>query len=97
VALAMMSFVQASLPSGFRQALLAVMVDAQGEKARIFVHLTAADANGDLQSLEPSQRLFDSVVVMISEQRRRGGSELHRLVLRLRPTDRGASIDVTVT
>jgi hypothetical protein len=97
VALATMSFVQASLPSGFGQALLAVMVDAQGEKARIFVHLTAADANGDLQSLEPSQRLFDAVVVMISEQRKRGGAELHRLVLRLRPTDRGASIDVTVT
>jgi len=97
VALATMSFVQASLPSGFRQALLAVMVDAQGEKARVFVHLTAADASGDLQSLEPSQRLFDAVVVMISEQRRRGGAELRRLVLRLRPTDRGASIDVTVT
>jgi hypothetical protein len=73
------------------------MIDARGEKARLFVHLAAADAIGDLQSLDPSQTLFDAVVAMISEQRRRGGADLHKLVLRVRPTDRGASVDVTVT
>jgi hypothetical protein len=97
VAVETMSVVQASLPGGFRQALLTVMIDARGEKARLFVHLTAADPSGDLQSLDPSQSLFDAVVAMVSEQRRRGGADLHKLVLRVRPTDRGASVDVTVT
>jgi hypothetical protein len=97
VAVETMSVVQSALPGGFRQALLTVMIDARGEKARLFVHLAAADAIGDLQSLDPSQTLFDAVVAMISEQRRRGGADLHKLVLRVRPTDRGASVDVTVT
>jgi hypothetical protein len=97
VAVQTMSVVQASLPGGFRQAMLTVMIDARGEKARLFVHLCATDANGDLQSLDASQPLFDAVVTMVSEQRRRGGADLHKLVLRVRPTDRGASIDVAVT
>jgi hypothetical protein len=96
VAVETMSVVHASLPGGFRQALLTVVIDARGEKARLFVHLCAADMNGDLQSLDPSQSLFDAVVAMVSEQRRRGGADLHKLVLRVRPTDRGASVDVTV-
>jgi hypothetical protein len=96
VAVETMSVVHASLPGGFRQALLTVVIDARGEKARLFVHLCVADLNGDLQSLDPSQSLFDAVVAMVSEQRRRGGADLHKLVLRVRPTDRGASVDVTV-
>jgi hypothetical protein len=97
VAVETMSVVQASLPNGFRQALLTVVIDARGEKARLFVHLAVADLDGDLQSLDSSQRLFDAVVAMVSEQRRRGGADLHKLVLRVKPTDRGASVDVTVT
>jgi hypothetical protein len=97
VALETMSVVQASLPEGFRQALLTVVIDARGEKARLFVGLTASDAKGDLQSLDPSQRLFDAVVAMVSEQRRRGGADLNKLVLRVKPTDRGVSVDVSVS
>jgi hypothetical protein len=96
VAVETMSVVQASLPGGFRQALLTVIIDARGEKARLFVHVAATDMNGDLQSLDASQSLFDAVVAMVSEQRRRGGADLHKLVLRVKPTDRGASVDVTV-
>jgi hypothetical protein len=96
VAVATMNVVNASLPGGFRQAMLTVVIDARGEKARLFVHLAASDANGDLQSLDASQPLFDAVVAMVSEQRRRGGADLHKLVLRVKPTDRGASVDVSV-
>ncbi len=96
VALEAMSLVQASMPHGFRQALVTVVIDAHSGKARLFVHVTVADDRGDLHSLDPSQRLFDAVVAMVSEQRRRGGADLHKLVLRLRPTERGASIDVVV-
>jgi hypothetical protein len=91
-----MALVQASLPVSWRQALLTVVIDAQAGKARLFLHVAAVDDAGDLQSLDPSQRLFDAVVAMVSEQRRRGGADLRKLVLRLRPTERGASIDLVV-
>jgi hypothetical protein len=97
VAVETMAVVHAALPRGFRQALLTVVIDAQGEKARVFVSVTAADAQGDLVSLDASQRLFEAVVTMVSEQRRRGGADLRKLAMRLRPTERGASVDVTVS
>ena len=96
VAVETMSVVQGALPGGFRQALLTVIIDTRGEKARLFLHVAASDTNGDLQALDASQPLFDAVVAMVSEQRRRGGADLHKFVLRLKPTDRGASVDVTV-
>jgi hypothetical protein len=92
-----LSLVQASLPRGFRQAMLTVVIDAQGGKARLFIHVAVADDTGELHSLDPSQRLFDAVVTMVSEQRRRGETGMNKLVVRLRPTERGASIDVAVT
>jgi len=95
VAVELMSTVQAEL-RGFTQALLTVVIDAQGGKARVFVHVAAIDADGDIVSIDPSQRLFDAVVTMIGEQRRRGGADVRKLNVRLRPTDRGASVDVTV-
>jgi hypothetical protein len=96
VAVEAMSLVQASHPEGFHQAMVTVVVDAQAGKARLFVHIAVSDVRGDLLSLDPSQRLFEAVVAMVTEQRRRGGGDLHKLVMRLRPTERGASIDVTV-
>jgi hypothetical protein len=97
VAVELMSTVQAVLPGGFRQALLAVVIDAQAGKARVFLHVTALDSGGELVSVDPSQRLFDAVVAMITEQRRRGGSDVRKLVIRLRTTERGASVDVSVS
>jgi hypothetical protein len=95
VAVEIMSTVQVEVP-GFQQALLTVVIDAQGGKARVFVHVAAIDRSGDLVSIDPSQRLFDAVVSMIGEQRRRGGADVRKLGIRVRPTDRGASVDVTV-
>jgi hypothetical protein len=96
VAVELMSTVQADVPGGFQQALLTVVIDAKGGKARVFVHVAAIDPQGDLRSIDPSQRLFDAVVAMITEQRRRGGADVRKLHVRLRPTERGASVDVTV-
>jgi len=90
-----MSAVQAALPAGFQQALLTVVIDVHSSKARLFVHLAALDAAHDIVSLDPSQRLFDAVVAMITEHRRTGGAEVRKIVLRLRPSGRGASVDVT--
>jgi hypothetical protein len=86
--------VQASLPQGFRQALVTVVVDAHAAKARIFTHLAALDAAGNLHSLDPSQRMFESVVALVSEHHRRAGASLPKIVLRLRSTERGASIEL---
>lgn len=88
--------VQAALPGGFQQAMLTVVIDAQGPKARLFVHLAAADPVGDLHALDPSQTLFDAVVTMVTEHRRQGGGALRKLVLRLRRSERGGAIDVRV-
>lgn len=96
VAVELMGAVQGDMAGGFRQALLAVVIDAQGGKARVFLHVTAQDPLGDLVSIDPSQRLFDAVIAMITEQRRRGGADMRKLVVRLKPTERGASVDVSV-
>jgi hypothetical protein len=97
VAIETIKAVQGGLPGGFQQAMLTVVIDAQGGKARLFVHLAAIDTAQDMVSLDPSQPLFDAVVTMIGEHRRRGGSDMRKLVLRLRRSDRGASVDVTVS
>ena len=89
-----MRVVHAALPQGFRQALVTVVVDAQAGKARLFAHLAAVDAAGDLHSLDPSQRLFESVVALVTEQHRRAGASSPKIVLRLRSTERGASIEL---
>jgi hypothetical protein len=91
-----MVVLRGAMPHGFTQALLTVNVDVANGKARFFVHLVALDAAGDLAPLDPSQRLFDAVATMIGEHRRRGGGDWRKLVLRMRATERGASIDVRV-
>lgn len=88
--------VKAALPMGYQQALLTVVIDAQGGKAKLFLHLAALNMAHDIVSLDPSQPLFDSVVAMISEHRRRGGADVRKLVLRLRPRENGASFELTV-
>ena len=81
----------------YGQALLTVTVDHQQGKTRFFVHVAATDANGDLLSLDPSQKLCDAVGTMIEDQRRAGGGGWRKLVARLKPSERGALVDVKVT
>jgi hypothetical protein len=84
----------AAMPQGFQQALVTVVVDAHASKARLFTHLAVVDPAGDVHSLDPSQKMFESVVALVSEHHRRAGAPLPKIVLRLRSTERGASIEL---
>lgn len=88
--------VAASTP-GFGQALLVVRVEiAPNGKHRFFVQLVAKDAEGDLVSLDPSRALLDAVTKMIADDARDGNGRWSKLAARLRPTARGASVDLDV-
>ncbi|MBI2388257.1 MAG: hypothetical protein HYV09_01460 [Deltaproteobacteria bacterium] len=81
----------------FAQALVVVRVEAvQPGKHRFFVQLVALDGGGDLISLDPSRALLDAATKMISDDARDGNGRWHKLAARLRPTARGASVDVEV-
>jgi len=88
--------VAASTP-GFQQALVVVRVEiATNGKHRFFVQLVASDAEGDLVSLDPSRTLLDAVTKMIADDARDGNGRWSKLAARLRPTARGASVDLDV-
>lgn len=87
--------VAASLPR-FGQALLVVRVESANGKGRFFVQLVALDDRGDLVALDPSRGLLDAAGRMIADDARSGNGRWHKLVARLRPTDRGAAVDLDV-
>lgn len=88
--------VAATVPQ-FAQALVVVRVEAvQPGKHRFFVQLVALDDDGDLISLDPSRALLDAATKMIADDARDGNGRWHKLAARLRPTARGASVDVEV-
>jgi hypothetical protein len=87
--------VGASVP-GFGQALLVVRVETSNGKGRFFVQLVALDADGDLIALDPSRALLDAAARMIADDARDGNGRWHKLAARLRPTERGASVDLDV-
>ncbi len=86
----------ASLP-GFAQAMVVLRVDSANGKGRFFVQLVAVDPNGDLISLDPSRALLEAAAKMIADDARDGNGRWHKLAARLRPTARGASVDLDVT
>ncbi len=96
VAQAALGDVTSTVP-GFGQALVVVRVevDAHG-KGRFFVQLVAANAAGDLTPVDPSRALLDAVAKLIADDARDGNGRWRRLSARLRPTPRGASVDLEV-
>jgi hypothetical protein len=88
--------VAAAVP-GFGQALVVVRVelDAQG-KGKFFVQVVARDGHGDLVPIDPSRALLDAAAKLIADDARDGNGRWRRLSARLRPTVRGASVDVEV-
>jgi hypothetical protein len=87
----------AAATPGFGQALLVVRVEiAPTGKHRFFVQLVATDAEGDLFSLDPSRGLLEAVTKMIADDARDGNGRWSKLAARMRPTARGASIDLDV-
>lgn len=81
---------------GFGQAVVVVRVDTANGKGRFFVQLVAIDAHGDLLALDPSRALLDAAARMIADDARDGNGRWHKLSARLRPTARGAAVDLDV-
>lgn len=87
----------ASAVPGFGQALVVVRVEVDPSgKGRFFVQLVAANQAGDLVALDPSRALLDAAAKLIADDARDGNGRWRRLSARLRPTPRGASVDLEV-
>ena len=87
----------AQMPRGFAQALLIVVVEMREAKARFFVQLVGLDASNELVSIDTTRELQDTAAKMIAEDARSGNGRWGKMVVRLRRTERGASVEVTVT
>jgi len=88
--------VAATVP-GFGQALLVIRIDnTSGNKGRYVVQLVALDPDGDLIALDPSRALLEAAGKMIADDVRDGNGRWLKLAARLRPTERGASVDLDV-
>jgi hypothetical protein len=83
----------AALPRGFTQALVLVTIDVRDAKARFFVQLVALGANGDLAHVDATRALYDATATLLTEEAR-AGATWKKLVCRLRPSARGASVEV---
>jgi hypothetical protein len=86
----------AQMPQGFTQAMLIVVVETRDSKARFFVQLAAVDAAGELVSIDTTKELQDTAAKMIADDARSGNGRWGKMVVRLRRTERGASVEVTV-
>jgi hypothetical protein len=84
---------------GFGQALVVVRVEVESatSKGRFFVQLVCSDDVGELVALDPSRALLDAAAKFIGDDVRDGNGRWKKLVARLRPTPRGASVDVEVS
>lgn len=82
--------------SGFRQALLVVRIDLEQAKGRFVVQLVGLDGAGDLHSLDASRPLVDGVAKLIADDSRDGNGRWKKLVVRMRQTERGASVEQTI-
>lgn len=87
--------IAAAVP-GFAQALVVVRVETTASKGRFFVQLVAVDHEGDLIALDPSRALLEAAGRMIADDARDGNGRWHKLAARLKPTERGASVDLDV-
>jgi len=68
--------------TGFRQALLVVSVDTQGEKARFFTQIVLQNERGDLEAIETTRAVLDAVAALIAEDARSGNARWRRLSIR---------------
>jgi hypothetical protein len=74
--------ISASGHLGFRQALLVVAIDTQGEKARFFAQVVVQNERGDLEAVETSRTLLDAVARFIADDARSGNGRWRRLSVR---------------
>ncbi len=83
----------------FTQALLTVVVEVdQGAavKGRFFVDVVAIDPKGELVSVDATRELIDAAARTIAADAQSGNGRWRKLLVRLRRTVRGASVEVDV-
>lgn len=74
-----------SCPLGYRQALLVVSIDTTRDKARFFVQLVVLDQRGDLDAIDTTRELLDSVAGFIADDIRSGNARWRKFTVRLVP------------
>jgi hypothetical protein len=75
-----------------RRGLLIVTVDTAREKARFFVTLIAATAEGELAAIDTTRDLLDAAGIMLGEDARSGNGRWRKLVVHLECAGEGAEI-----
>jgi len=81
---------QAAGQGGFRQALLVISVDTQGEKARFFTQIVVQNEQGDLEPVDTTRAVLDAVAGLIAEDARSGNGRWRRLSVRFWRNERGS-------
>ncbi len=72
-------------PLGYRQGLLVVSVDTTRDKARFFVQLVVLDQAGDLDAVDTTRELLDTVAQFIADDIRSGNARWRKFTVRLVP------------
>jgi hypothetical protein len=72
-------------PLGYRQAILIVSVDTSREKARFFVQLVVLDQAGDLDAVDTTRELLDTVATFIGDDIKSGNARWRKFTVRLVP------------
>ena len=83
----------------FAQALLSVVVEVDEGAAvqgRFFVDVVALDPKGELVSVDATRALIDAAAHTIAADAQSGNGRWRKLLVRLRRTVRGASVEVDV-
>jgi hypothetical protein len=86
----------ARLPNDFAQALLTVVVEMKENKLRFTVQVVAVDTTQELVAIDTTRELQEAAAQMISDDVRSGNGRWGKLVIKLRRTARGASVEASV-
>lgn len=86
----------ARLTQGFSQALMTVVVEMKDNKVRFTVQVVALDAANELLAVDTTRELQEAAAQMIANDVRSGNGRWGKLVVKLRRTERGAAVEVSV-
>lgn len=86
----------ARVQQGFLQALMTVVVEMKDNKGRFTVQVVALDPSHELVAIDTTRALQEAAAQMIADDVRSGNGRWGKLVVRLRRTERGAAVEVSV-
>jgi hypothetical protein len=75
--------------ANFRQALVVINVEIQGEKARFYTQIVVQNSRGDLEPVETTRGVLDAAAQVIAEDARSGNGRWRRLAIRFMREARG--------